>query len=116
MLYGSSKRGYVYVKDLVETTVKIIHEKQNHWERETFNVGGSEVVELKMIVDVFKDMIPGILIQELDMPKTDIYKNYAETTKAQKKLGFKPKPMFEKNLRKIIKNELWRKKLVITER
>jgi len=103
---GSSKRGYVYVKDLVETTVKIITDNHKHWEREMFNVGGSEVVELKQIVEVFKDLIPDILIEELDMPKTDIYKNYADTAKAQKKLGFNPKPMFEKNLRRIIKNEL----------
>ena len=103
---GSSMRGYVYVKDLVEATVKIITDNFRRWERESFNLGGSEVIELKQLVKIFKSEIPLLQIEELDMPKVDVFKNYADTSKAQKKLGFEPEAKFEKTVKKIIKQEL----------
>ncbi len=103
---GSSKRGYVNVHDLVGATVKIIHEKANAWERETFNLGGSEVIELRQIIDIFKEELPDALFEELPLPSTDIYKNYADTSRALNKLGFEPKPSFEKLIKNIIKSEL----------
>jgi len=103
---GSSKRGYVYVKDLVDTTIKIIEEHRGDWKRETFNLGGSEVITLHDLVAIFIELIPKIQVDYMDMPKTDIKENFADTSKAGKKLSFYPEKRFEEVVKKIIKTEL----------
>lgn len=101
---GDSCRGYVYVKDLVKTTVDIVKDFDYKWTHEDYNIGGSEVVTLKDLLNIFLEEFGGsICTQQLERPDEDVFRQYANTTKAQKFLGFKPKSLFEKNIRKIIK-------------
>jgi len=103
---GNSQRGYVYIQDIVEITYRILTECIDKWKHNIFNVGGSEVISLKKMVKIFKDNIKDLQIEELNMPDVDIFKNYADTSKISKELNWYPEKNFEKNLKKIIKNEI----------
>lgn len=98
---GSSCRGYVYVKDLVEATVDIL-EKDFTEKHEYFNLGGSEVIYLRDIIRVFKELLPDADFLKVEMPVEEVLLNYADTSKAKKAIGFDPEPNYEKNLRRII--------------
>jgi UDP-glucuronate 4-epimerase len=103
---GSSERGYVYVKDLVKTTVDILEKKNGMWLYQWFNLGGSEVIKLKELLDLFKKEIKDIKFVTKDGHFADVQKNFANTHKAKLFLGFNPKPQFKSKVRKIIKDEL----------
>jgi len=102
---GKSERGYVHVEDIVAITYNILY-SYYCWQHEIFNIGGSEVIKLEQILKVFRDEVKDLQVKEMEMPKSDICRNYADTSKARNHLGFEPKPMFEKNLKRIIKKEL----------
>ncbi len=102
---GKSQRGYVYIDDIVDITYRILTECHGHWAHETFNIGGSEVISLEAMVDMFKDNVKDLKIEEMNMPKADIFKNYADTSKIAKVLGWYPAPEFERNLKKILRKE-----------
>lgn len=102
---GTSCRGYVYVNDLVEATVDILKRNTDNM-HEDFNLGGSEVVYLQDIVDVFKELLPDASFVTLDMPVEEVLRNYANTDKAKEAIGFNPQPNFINNLKKIIKDAI----------
>lgn len=98
---GSSYRGYVYVKDLVEATIALLYKKFDKRHND-FNLGGSEIIYLKDIVKIFKESFQDAKFAYIDMPPEDIYENFADISKAKEAVGFDPKPNFINNLKKII--------------
>jgi len=102
-----SFRGYVYVKDLVEATIKLLqfNSDEDLIIKENFNLGGSEIVYLKDILKVFKEFFPDVKISYQDRQKEDVFAQYASTDKAKTILGFDPKPNFIENLKKILYEE-----------
>lgn len=100
---GDSCRGYVYVKDLVNSTIDILH-NDSVKEHDDFNLGGSEVIYLFEIVNVFKKLLPAASFLRLEMPKEDVRIQHANIDKAREIIGFNPKPNFVKNIIRIINN------------
>lgn len=97
---GSSKRGYTYVKDLIEGILTILA-KPKISVNQTFNLGGTEIISINDLAEIFKDSL-GAKIEYLPLPKGDVYENWADITKAQKMLGYNPKENFRKNVLEII--------------
>ena len=102
---GSSCREYVYVNDLVAATVSLLNIKLESY-HEDFNLGGSEIVSLETVVNIFKEMLPDAIFVRMEMPKEETYVSSADISKANKFMGFDPQPNFEKNLREIIMKEI----------
>ena len=102
---GSSQRGYVYIDDIVRLTYKILN-CWGQWEHEIFNVGGSEVISLKEIIGVFKKLVKSATMGMVDSPSADIYQNFADTSKIEALLQWKPESKFIENVSNIIKKEL----------
>ena len=102
-----SFRGYVYVKDLVEATIKLLqfNSDEDLIIKENFNLGGSEIVYLKDILKVFKEFFPDVKISYQDRQKEDVFAQYACIDKAKNILGFDPQPNFIENLKKILYEE-----------
>ena len=98
---GDSCRGYVYVEDLIEATVNLLY-KDFDEKHNDFNLGGSEIIYLRDIVEVFKESFPDAKFTTLNLPIEDPYKNFANTDKAKEAIEFDPEPNFINNLKKII--------------
>lgn len=107
---GVSCRGYVCVKDLIKATIDVLLRK-NDSKHDDFNLGGSEIIYLKDIIDVFKKEISDANFVQLDLPAEDVLKNYANVDKAKKAFGFNPQPNFICNLRSIIQEFLLNEKI-----
>lgn len=105
-IYGDDRscRGYVYLDDLVEATIKLLDYKEST----ALNLGGSEIVYLKDLLDIFKANMPSnrkFEIDYLDRPEEDVYQQFANTAKAKEEIGFDPEPKFKKNVKRIIYKE-----------
>jgi len=105
---GGSKRGYTYVKDLVEGVKRCILNPKAY--KETIHLGGSEVVMLGDLIKTFSEYCDKKGIQmtskKLDMPKADVMESWTNSKKAKELLDWEPKANFEKYLTNILRKEL----------
>lgn len=101
---GFNKRGYTYVDDIVGFVETLINSKWT-WQHQDFNLGGSEVIATKDMIEIFQHCLPSIKFVYLPQPDIDIAENYADISKA-KMFGFDPPKNFNQNLANIIRKEL----------
>jgi len=99
---GTSKRGYVYVGDLVDGVIKILIRGPSKSEYEIFNLGGQEIVTLQRLLNIFSLIYPDLEINALPLPYADPYENWADISKAKRDLKWEPKTNFEEKVRKLI--------------
>ena len=100
---GKESRDFVYIDDVVDATILGIEKDEANYE--VFNVG------LGLAIDVNK--VASTLVKEYKSNSKisisgnyrlgDIKDNYADLTKIQTKLGFKPKVDFEEGIKKFTK-------------
>lgn len=108
-VYGdaSSCRGYVYVQDVVSTMHRLIETKWL-WGKEDFNIGGSEVIYLRDLIQIFRKVSPHLEMRVLPANKEDVHRQWADTSKARRVLKFNPVPAFSRVTEEIIRSELRR--------
>lgn len=89
--HGEQKRDHIYIKDAVEATLQAINVKKS----EIYNVGTGIATNFNELVKVLNEVLGTNLEQEyFDMaydPKTYQSDTQADTTNAEKFLGFKAK-------------------------
>jgi len=102
---GTTKRGYTYVGDLVNGVISIVNKKVKG-NVEIFNLGGKEIISLNNVLDIFKSVVPGLKIDQQDLPLGDIRENWADLTKAEEELGYTPNTVFREKIEEILKREL----------
>lgn len=103
VIYGDGKqtRDFTYVKDIIEGCVLAMNSKV---ENDVFNIGAGFQYNLNDMVKMLEKAL-GRKIECEYIPnplKGYVYETWADTQKAQKVLGFKPKYPFEKGLAEII--------------
>lgn len=99
---GTSKRGYTYVGDLVEGTVKCLEIEEA--KGETFNLGGGEIISINELRDIFVEELEIRYVHE-ELPDWDVKENWADISKAEKILGWKPSKFFTEKIKEIIRSE-----------
>ncbi len=100
-----SCRGYVYAKDLVKTTADLLYRDLGK-KCVDLNLGGSEAIYLKDILGEFQKFYGDKLkILKLERPGEDVFRQYADISKAREMIGFNPAPNFLNNLRRILEEE-----------
>jgi UDP-glucuronate 4-epimerase len=104
---GETQRGYTYRDDLVDATAELINQDISN---ETVHLGGSEVIKLKELLELFKRKCEEkeykLKINKLPIPKGDVVSSFANTGKARSLIGFNPEPRFKKLINKILDEEL----------
>lgn len=101
---GTQTRDFVYVGDVVEALMLAM---EKDFECEIFNVGTGVAYSFNEIVDLLNEKL-GKNIRPIrkPMPITNyVFETLADTTKAQKILGFKAKITLEEGITKLIKEE-----------
>jgi len=98
---GTQTRDFTYVSDVVEA---LILAWKKDFECEIFNVGTGTAYSFNQVVE-FLNRLLGKDVKPVYKPnpiKNYVYHTLADTTKAEKLLGFKAKVTLEEGLRKII--------------
>jgi len=108
--YGKSSRGYTNVWDIIGATYVVYLMGDSQLTNQTINLGGSEVVSLYELYEIFEKFCGEHDIQisrtVLPKPDYDIKNSFADVRKAKKLLGYKPEEHFELVVRKILEKEL----------
>lgn len=97
---GSSKRDYTYVMDIVDGIIGAMNHEHNY---EIFNLGNSSPIELRELVSIIENTLKKkAKIIKQGIPKGDVLLTYADISKAEKKLGYKPKTSINLGIKKFI--------------
>lgn len=99
---GNQTRDFTFVKDIVEGCVLAMNSKVKN---DIFNIGAGFQYTINDMVKMLENILDKkIECQHVPNPLVGyVYETWADTTKAQKVLGFKPQYPFEKGLMEIIK-------------
>lgn len=96
--YGEQRRDFVYIKDVVEATIKALSLKKVI----ILNVGRGEARSFNEIVNIFNQYLKKSLKPEyIDNPYSDFYQDYtcADLTLLKKNLKFSPRYSLEEGIR-----------------
>ena len=95
--WGEQKRDHIYVKDVVDATIKAMHKKSG-----IYNIGTGIATTFNDLVKILNEVLGKNLEPEyFDMPydpKTYQSDTQADTTKTEKFLGFKAKWLLKKGI------------------
>lgn len=110
-MYGDGKtyRDYTYVGDIVEGIEKgIDYLIKNKEVYEILNIGNSDTISLKEMIEMIeKELHTKAKILSLPMQAGDVRMTFADISKAEKMLGYKPKMEFKDGIKRFI---AWYKK------
>lgn len=98
---GNSKRGYTNVHDLVGGIVLLSNYELQRGSYDIFNLGGSEVITLNELVKIVKEEFPNLKVEQIKRHSADILCSYADITKAESLLGWKPKHNFRDEIKRL---------------
>lgn len=98
---GCTKRDYTYVEDIIQGIISSIN--YNNTPYEIFNLGSSNTVELKYLISLIEEKLgEKSIIEEQPMQNGDVTITYADISKAEKLLNYKPKTNIEEGIDKFI--------------
>ncbi|OIJ18760.1 UDP-glucose 4-epimerase [Anaerobacillus alkalidiazotrophicus] len=95
-IYGSGKqtRDFTYVSDCVEATAQVLH--ANNVIGETINIGGKERASILDIISILEDILgETVEVEFKEKPRGEPMHTWADVTKAEKLLHYKPKISLE---------------------
>jgi UDP-glucuronate 4-epimerase len=97
---GTTERDYTYIDDIIDGVLKAYQFLNvNHNRYEIINLGESQTVSLKRMVDsIEKRLSKKAVIQKLPMQAGDVHRTFADISKAKALINFDPKVDFEKGM------------------
>lgn len=106
---GDTERDYTFIDDIVGGIYKSIeYVEKNNRVYEIINLGESETISLKKMVEVIENSLgKKALINKMPMQPGDVQRTNADITKAKKMIGYNPETNFKDGIDKFIK---WYKK------
>jgi UDP-glucuronate 4-epimerase len=101
---GQTSRDYTYVKDTARGVFLAYNYLMNHsGVYDTLNIGNSKPVSLLQMVETLEKVLEKKAIVQFDNPKPgDVEKTYADISKAEKLIGYKPETSFENGVRSFV--------------
>ncbi len=107
---GESKRDYTYISDAVEGIVKSIDRIYNF---EIFNIGNSETVKLRELIEIIADKLNvNPKIEQLPEQLGDVPITCADISKAKRMLGYNPSTSIELGIENFVNWYLIKKDLL----
>ena len=97
---GSTARDYTYVADTLDG---IVASTQKEFGFEIFNLGESECVTLARMIELLEKVLgKKAIIDRLPMQPGDVPLTFADISKAERMLGYKPKVKIEEGIQKFV--------------
>jgi UDP-glucuronate 4-epimerase len=98
---GSSRRDYTYVDDLIDGIFAVIH---HHKGFEIYNLGESQTTSLNELIRLIEEALGKKAIFEISEPQPgDVSVTYADISKAEQRLGYRPKIKIEEGMKRFVK-------------
>lgn len=104
-LFNSGKmlRDFTFIEDIVEGTIKLARSTRKY-SHEVFNIGNSSPVKLSDFIETLEKEL-NKTSQKINLPMQmgDVTKTYADISKIQREIGYKPTTSIETGVKKFAK-------------
>lgn len=98
---GTTLRDYTYIEDIVAGIMGAFHYSATNYE--VVNLGNSNTVSLKELIDVLEDTIgKRAILDKMPLQPGDVPKTYADISKARNLFGFNPSTTINQGIKKYI--------------
>ena len=98
---GSARRDYTYIEDIVESVMRGI--ETDCGKHEVLNVGSENPISLKELISIFEDLTgKKLLCEHVERIKEESSATWADSSRLQKILGFKPSMRIEDGVKGFI--------------
>ena len=101
---GTTQRDYTYIDDIIDGILKsIVYLEENENIYEIINLGESETVSLRKMVETLeKEIGKKAVLKQLSMQPGDVNRTFADISKAKELIGYDPKTKFEEGKKKFV--------------
>ncbi len=104
---GTARRDFTYIGDIINGLVTSVYRPFNY---EIINLGGSQTVEVRRLISIIEDRLgKKARIKYLDPAPGDVPVTYADVTKAERLLGYRPEVNIEAGVERYVRWFLARK-------
>lgn len=98
---GTTRRDYTYINDIISGVVAAMNYDRSQFE--VFNLGESETVELRRLVELLEHALgKRAIIDRQPLQPGDVPVTYADITKARRLLGYNPQTNIEAGLERFV--------------
>ena len=98
--YGKPKRDYTYIDDILQGIMNAIETVEGY---EIINLGESKTISTKDLIDVIESKLGKKAFRtQVEMQPGDVNVTYADISKAEKILNYKPKTTIEEGISKFV--------------
>ena len=101
---GTTQRDYTYIEDIIDgvtKSIKYVEENENVYE--IINLGESETISLKRMVETIeKELKIKAILDIQPMQDGDVNRTYADISKAKEILKYKPETKFDDGIKKFV--------------
>jgi UDP-glucuronate 4-epimerase len=96
---GTSRRDYTFVDDIIQGVRAAIDYEESNFE--IFNLGESQTVELKRLIELLEESLgKKAIIERREMQPGDVSQTFADITKSRKLLNYNPQTKIEQGIPK----------------
>ena len=98
---GELRRDYIHVSDVAAAIIAAV---ETRVKSEVFNVGTGHNISVNSVVDILREFVPDLQIDNVDVLKGYAKETLADISKAKKLLGWSPKISQAEGIREYYKN------------
>lgn len=98
---GELRRDYIHVSDVAAAIVAAV---ETRVKSEIFNVGTGHNISVNSVVDILREFVPDVQVENVDVLKGYAKETLADISKAKKLLGWSPKVSQADGIRSYYKN------------
>ncbi len=100
---GSTYRDYTHIKDIIQGIIASIEYDKTQYE--IINLGSGKPIKLTKLISLLEKYLnKDANIQQTEIPKEDVFKTYADISKAKKLLKYNPQINFEDGIKEYLDN------------
>jgi UDP-glucuronate 4-epimerase len=98
---GSTRRDYTYIDDIISGVINAMHYDRSQFE--IFNLGESQTVELRGLVELLESALgKKAIIEHHPLQPGDVPLTFADVSKAKELLGYRPTTSIEDGIQKFV--------------
>ena len=100
---GNLSRDFTYIADIVEGVVRVMQREVQPSEHQIFNIGGGRPMPLMDFIHTLEKALgQEAVMQLLPMQPGDVYTTYADTTRLQEAVGYRPTTTLEEGIARFV--------------
>lgn len=100
---GNLSRDFTYIDDIVEGVVRVMQREVKPAEHQIFNIGGGRPMPLMDFIHTLEKALgQEAVMQLLPMQPGDVYTTYADTTRLQEVVGYRPTTTLEEGIARFV--------------